>query len=96
MCSKFGKRPTQYYIDVDKKIQVRWRFFKPTTERIAIKQIRTWKDFLSWMVKQSMRTEIDFNAEEWRWTLSIDKEWLKIEEEGEAKWSQQQGNNNEH
>ena len=48
------------------------------------------------MLKQSMRTKIDFKAEEWRWTLSIDKEWLKIEEEREVKWCQQQGNNNEH
>ena len=43
---------------------------------------------LSWMLHKGAFTEIYFKAEEWRWTLSEDKEWLKIEEEGEARWSQ--------
>ena len=43
-----------------------------------------------------MRIEIHFKAEELRWTLSMEKEWLKIEEEREVKWCQQQGNNNKH
>ena len=48
------------------------------------------------MLKQSIRTEIDFKAEEWRWKLSTNEEWLRIKEEGEVKWCEQQGNNNNH
>ena len=64
-------------------------------ERITKHQKRTWKEFLSWMLNQGMCTEIDFKAEEWRWKLSKDNQWLKIEEEGEAKWCQNHENNHE-
>ena len=53
-----------------------------------------WKEFLSWMLKQSTITEIDFKIEEWKWLLSTDEEWLRIIEDGEVKWCKQQGNNN--
>ena len=40
------------------------------------------------MLYQGTFTEIDFKAEEWRWALSKNNKWLKIEEEREAKWHQ--------
>ena len=46
------------------------------------------------MLKQRIRTDIDFKTEQRRWTLSTDKEWLRIKEDGEVKWCKQQGNNN--
>ena len=48
------------------------------------------------MSHQGACTEIDFKAEEWRWKLSKDNEWLKIAEEVEEKWHKKNENNHEH
>ena len=71
---------------MNKKSQIRWSFFKIIHERITKQQKIIWKEFLSWIMHQGSCIEIYFKAEEWRWTLSKDNEWLKIVEEGEEKW----------
>ena len=43
-----------------------------------------------------MRAEINFTADEWKWTMPKDKEWLKIEDDSEAICCQKYENTREH
>ena len=52
-----------------------------TTELVTRKQKRMWDDFLKWLIKKTISTNVDFKPEAWRWKISVDGKWFTMRED---------------
>ena len=58
----------------------------PVEEEVNESQKRIWKQFLTWLSIKQINTMIDFEIAKWRWRITADRQYLRIEENDEIKW----------
>ena len=54
---------------------------KPIEENLTRSQIRIWREFKMWLTHKQIVTNFDFEIEQWRWMVSTNQQYLKIDDE---------------
>ena len=76
-----GKTPTQCYIKLHEQSQLKWSFSSEIEEPITRHQIKIWESFIQWLVTIPIQTVRDFSSKDWRWKITEDRRFLRIEDE---------------
>ena len=76
-----GKTPTQCYIKLHEQSQLKWSFSSEIEEPITRHQIKIWESFIQWLVTIPIQTIRDFSPKDWRWKITDDRRFLRVEDE---------------
>jgi len=83
------KKPTQCYDNINKVSQIDWGFFPDVEDKITRNQEKQWKLFIQWISTLNITTIRDFEPKGWRWKISEDKMFLRVENSDETTWYKQ-------